>query len=143
MTITDAETVESEFASPTSNKRLTSFERLGGRDAVETIVDAFYKKATADPMLSGFFAGSDLEHLKQMQREYVTIALGGPSTLSSTGLRDTHAGHGIRSQHFLRFLDLFMETIQGQGLDDVELDAVFDRMAIAATDVLDSPTETG
>ena len=123
--------------------RPTPFDRLGGGDAVEVIVSNFYERVLADPVLSPFFAGSDMEHLRAMQREYVTIALGGPTSISPTVLRDVHAGRGIRAKHFLRFLEVFMDSIRNQGLDEVEFDAVLDRMAIAASDVLDSPTEAG
>jgi hemoglobin len=121
----------------------TPYERIGGDQAVETIITAFYQKVIADPELATFFANTDIHRLLAMQREYVTIALGGPGAVSPNGLRDAHAGRGIRGRHFVRFLELFMETIREQGLSEQDIDRVLDRMAIASTDVLDTSTEDG
>ena len=128
---------------PYQVKRPSPFERIGGKEGVEAIVVEFYRRVIADPELAEFFADTDLNHLLAMQREYVTIALGGEATISPAGLRDAHAGRGIRSKQFLRFLALFMDTIRDRNFDETDLDAVLDRMAMAATDVLDSPTEAG
>ena len=121
----------------------TPYERIGGDRAVAEIVADFYQRVIADPELAPFFAKTDLERLLAMQREYVTVALGGPGTSSPSGLRDAHAGRGIRGRHFERFLDLFLDTIRERGLSENELDRVLDRLAIASTDVLDSSSEDG
>ncbi len=123
--------------------KTTPYERIGGDQAVEQIIAAFYEKVIVDPELATFFAATNLERLLAMQREYVTIALGGPGSMSPNGLRDAHTGRGIRGRHFVRFLDLFMETIREYGLSENEIDRVLDRMAIASTDVLDTSTEDG
>ena len=125
-----------------SNKT-TPFERIGGERAVEEIVSAFYQKVVGDPELSPFFANTDIERLLAMQREYVTIALGGPGTFSMDRLHDSHTGRGIRGRHFMRFLDLFLETVRDRNLDADDLDKILDRMAIASSDVIDSSTESG
>ena len=121
----------------------TPYERIGGDRAVGEIVAAFYRRVIADPELAPFFAKKDFERLLAMQREYVTVALGGPGTSSPSGLRDAHGGRGIRGRHFERFVDLFLDTIRERGLSESELDRVLDRLAIASTDVLDSSTEDG
>jgi hemoglobin len=119
------------------------YERIGGDRAVEEIVFAFYQRVIADPELSEFFRDTDIDRLLAMQREYVATALGGPGTYSSSALRDAHSGRGIRGRHFVRFLDLFMETLGDRGLDAEDIDLIMDRMAIASTDVLDRTTEAG
>ena len=125
---------------PTSS---TPYDRIGGADAVEEIVGDFYQRVMADPELSTFFANTDIERLLAMQREYIATALGGPGNYSSSRLRDAHTGRGIKGRHFVRFLDLFMETLGDRGLDDDDIDRIMDRMAIASTDVLDRTTEAG
>jgi hemoglobin len=121
----------------------TPYERIGGESAVMEIVTEFYKRVVADPELSVFFVHTDIERLLSMQREYVTIALGGPGTFAESRLRDAHAGRGVRGRHFVRFLDLFLETMRERGLSAGDLDRILDRMAIASTEVIGESSEDG
>ena len=122
---------------------LTPYERLGGSSTVDEIVASFYERIANDPELSPFFSHTDMDRLLSMQREYVAIAMGGPGNWSPDRLREAHAGRGIQGPQFARFLELFLETLRSRGLDDDDIDSIVDRMAIASTDVLSSPSESG
>jgi hemoglobin len=122
---------------------VTPYERLGGSATVDEIVASFYERIVADPDLSPFFAHTDMAHMMSMQREYVATAMGGPGNWSPDRLREAHAGRGIQGPQFARFLEIFLETLRDRGLDDDDIESILNRMAIASTDVLSSPTETG
>ena len=79
------------------------FDRLGGTTAVDAAVDLFYGKVLADPLLAGFFTGTDMVRQKAMQRAFLTVAFGGPNSYSGRSLRAAHtkaAAGGLNDRHF-------------------------------------------
>lgn len=70
----------------------TLYERLGGEAAVEAAVSRFYDKVMADPSLSHYFDGLDLNAQIAKQIAFMTMAFGGPSSYTGRDLRTAHAG---------------------------------------------------
>ncbi len=128
---------------PLVHRPTVDVDRLGGERFVDTLVTTFHDKIMAEPVISTFFAGSTPERIMAMEREYVTVSLGGKAGFASSKLREAHAGRGITEQHFHRFLDIFVETLRHHEVSDGYIDHAIDRMAIASTDVLDTATEAG
>eukprot|EP00798_Chlamydomonas_sp_ICE-L_P004627 gene4627-biopygen8752 len=52
------------------------YTRIGGATAVQGTVDVFYKKVLADPLLSPFFEGVDMEKQRKKQVLFVSMAFG-------------------------------------------------------------------
>ncbi len=94
-----------------SNETSTLYERIGGDDAIESLVYAFYRRIFADPELSPFFEGMSQDRLQTMQREFFSAALDGPVRYSGRPLHEVHAGLGIELRHLSRFLDHMMEAL--------------------------------
>lgn len=76
------------------------FERLGGEAAVEASVEKLYERISTDPVLQPIFVSSDLRVLKRKQRQFLTMAFGGPVQLAGKSLPEAHAGRGITEAHF-------------------------------------------
>jgi hemoglobin len=94
----DAPVADAEPAASTS-----LFDRLGGTAAIDASVDLFYSKVMADPSISHFFKGTDLEAQKKMQRNFLSLAFGGPNRYSGRGMRAVHApavADGLSGKHF-------------------------------------------
>lgn len=113
----------------------TLYERIGGEEAVTSLLTAFYDRVLADPELSPFFTEVPVEKLRIMQREFFSAALDGPIGYRGRGLREIHAGLGIRPKHVRRFLEHLLETLEGQGLDEDDRYDVYSRIATRADDV--------
>ena len=128
---------------PLQKRPSVDVERLGGERFVDTLVATLHDKIMADPVISRFFSASTPERVMAMEREYVTVSLGGTGGLASSKLREAHAGRGITEAHFHRFLDIFVETLRHHDVAEEYIDHAIDRMAIASTDVLDMATEAG
>lgn len=107
-------------------RRTTPYERIGGADAVASLVDAFYERVLADEELAPFFENADMEQLREMQGMLFSTALGGPSTYEGRPIAHVHQGRGIRRAHFQRFVEHLFET-----LDDFDLDERDKREMIA------------
>jgi hemoglobin len=72
----------------------TPFERIGGREVVERIVDAFYDGVEADPLLRPLFP-EDMTAGRERQKAFLEEWLGGAPRFSTT------RGHPmLRRRHF-------------------------------------------
>ncbi|MBU9763263.1 group 1 truncated hemoglobin [Mycobacterium sp. TNTM28] len=78
----------------------TIYDQIGGAEALETVVDDFYRRVLADDQLSGFFAGTNMARLKGKQVEFFAAALGGPVEYRGAPMRQVHQGRGITMHHF-------------------------------------------
>jgi hemoglobin len=78
----------------------TLFERLGGRPAVETVVDDFLGRVSQDERINASFAGAHLPRLRQRLIEQFCQASGGPCTYSGRDMKAVHAGMGITGVQF-------------------------------------------
>jgi hemoglobin len=106
------------------------FTRLGGAEAVKRIVDGMYQRVLADPELSPFFEGVQLERLRKMQYEFIASALGGPVTYGGTELQAAHRGRGITQQHFAKFVGHLAAAMEAEGVSNQDVDQMLGRMAL-------------
>lgn len=111
------------------------YERLGGGSGIENLIESFYVRVLADPELAPFFGDVSLERLKSMQREFFSMALGGPVTYTGRPLGHVHHGRGITRHHFARFVAHLLETLRDRGCDDAETDAVIEHINTFANEI--------
>jgi hemoglobin len=76
------------------------FERLGGRPAVEAVVDDFLGRVSQDETINSGFAVSDVPRVRQRLIELVCVGSGGPGTYSGRDMKTAHAGLGITTAQF-------------------------------------------
>lgn len=81
-------------------KRLSIYDRIGGYQAIETVVDDFYDRVLADEELAGFFTGTNMNRLRGKQAEFFAAALGGPDAYTGAPMKQVHQGRGITMHHF-------------------------------------------
>lgn len=129
------------MASPPQQQSL--FDRLGGKEGVEKLVTVFYENVLSDPELAGFFQHSNVENLHRMQIEFFSAALGGSAIYSGRSLREIHQGRGIKKNHLQRFVDHLLNTLKSFDLDENDVRAIYDRIAMHADEITDSGAETG
>ena len=98
---------------------MSLYSDLGGGPAVAAALDAFYPKALADPRISPFFNGVDMEALKKRVSPFMVMALGGPNEYHGAGLRKTHAhlvSMGLGGAAFDAFLGHFEDVLKELGV---------------------------
>ena len=94
-------------------------EELGGTDRLRAIVHDFYRQVFDDAMIGFFFAGNDLEHLVDMQVEYVRARLGTEDVdYTGTPIRGAHRDLPILPAHFDRRHELLVETLRDWDVPD-------------------------
>lgn len=114
----------------------TLYERVGGAEAVAALVERFYERVLADPDLQPFFARADTKRLRAMQREFFSVALGGPVTYFGRPLAYAHRGRGIERRHLQRFTEHLLATLEDRGLGERDVHDVIERINVYSSDIL-------
>jgi len=122
----------------TTQKQLqqqTLFEQIGGEPVVRKLVDSFYERVVADKELAPFFLHTPMDRLRNMQYEFFAAALDGPSKYSGQTLSHVHFGRGIDIDHFARFIDRLLETLEGYNLSDEAIHAIIGRLNVYVDEI--------
>ncbi|PCJ11544.1 MAG: group 1 truncated hemoglobin [Gammaproteobacteria bacterium] len=92
------------------------YESLGGEPAVNAAVDIFYKKVLADDRVKHFFDEMDMDRQRNMQKSFLTFALGGPNNYKGKNMRKAHeklvTEKGLNETHFDAVLESLGATLQ-------------------------------
>jgi len=105
------------------------FDRIGGAEAVAAVVDDFYDRVLADPLLSGFFANTDMARLKAHQRAFIAAALGGPQTYRGRTMAEAHAGLGLKPEHFDAVVTHLTESLRKHDVAEDIIATIGDTLA--------------
>lgn len=123
----------------TVNSR-TLFDRIGGAEAVEKLVEEFYQRILNDPELAPFFRGASMEKLRKMQFEFFSSALDGPVNYTGKPVEYAHRGRGITSKELSKFMGHLLETIQFVHPNEKEMMDMYSRIGLCAESVIDGAT---
>jgi two-component system, chemotaxis family, sensor kinase CheA len=109
---------ENEKASSSNEnetKPASLFERIGGQEAIDATVNVFYTKVLNDNRINHFFENTDLNHLFNKQKAFLTLAFGGPSQYDGKGLREAHehlVSKGLNESHFEAVIENLEATLK-------------------------------
>lgn len=101
--------------------KATMFERYGGFAEVRRIVSDFYDKVLESPVLSPYFAGTDMKTLIDHQSQFISQVMGGPVRYTSEALERTHARLAIDARALDTMIALLVETLEDHDVtaDDI------------------------
>lgn len=94
----------------------TLYDKIGGHDALEVVVEDFYCRVLDDDLLAGFYAGADMKRVKAKQVEFLSSILGGSVTYSGLSMRRAHEGRGITMHHFAMVAAHLADSLCAAGL---------------------------
>ncbi len=114
----------------------TLLQELGGRDAVELVVAAFYEKVMSDPLLKGYFRGVQMSRLYQSQIDFFCAALGEPDAYGGRDLRTVHAGMNISDTEFNATAMHLTQALAECGVGQPHIDRVIALIAPLRSDVV-------
>jgi hemoglobin len=89
------------------------YDRLGGLDAIEAVVDSWVARVGGDDRANKKFARTDIPRLKKEVADQLCEATGGPCAYTGRSMRDTHAGMKTTAGEF----DVAMQHL-GATLDE-------------------------
>ncbi|MFC6939489.1 group 1 truncated hemoglobin [Salinirubellus sp. GCM10025818] len=78
----------------------TVFDRMGGHEAVESVVDEFYDRVLNDERVLHHFEGTDTTALRAHQVQFISAVTGGPVEYTGLDMREAHRGMGITDEEF-------------------------------------------
>lgn len=100
------------------------YDKIGGKQALAAVVEAFYQRVLADETLAPFFEDADMDAQRAHQTAFLAFALGGPNAYTGAGMKAAHDGLGIQEQHFGAVAGHLQETLVDAGVAAPELDAI-------------------
>lgn len=131
------------MANENPEHEVSLYERIGGSDAVERLVGAFYKRVLADPELLRFFQDTPTDKLERMQQEFFSAALGGPITYTGRPIGYVHHQLHLKPPHLARFLDHLLATLKDRELSEEDIYAVISRINKYADEITGTTSVDG
>ena len=120
-----------------AKENISLYERVGGEPGIARLVNSFYARVLDDKNLADFFSNTHIDRLKNMQKEFFSVALGGPIEYSDMDLTRAHQGRGIRVMHFRGFVDHLIDTLSEFNLDENEINHVIAQINTYVSDIAD------
>ncbi|MDF1755149.1 MAG: group 1 truncated hemoglobin [Verrucomicrobiales bacterium] len=113
----------------------TIYERIGGEKTIDSIIELFYPRITADPVLSSYFTHANVGKIMSMQKHFFTAATGGPLTYGGRPLGEVHHKLGISRYEFDLYVRHLTETLMEIGLSEEDCKQVVASINIYAPDI--------
>ena len=106
-------------AAPSINGSL--FERMGGQNTIDALIDKFFDKVLVDERVKMFFEGVDTERLRNKEKSYWAFALGGEPQYTGKALGEAHRtllDKGLADKHFEAMIEIFNTTLCEMDIPD-------------------------
>lgn len=115
------------------------YQKLGGKGAIDAVVDAFYVKVLADKRVKDFFADVSMDKQRRKQKEFLSAAFGGPLPWTGKDMRKAHTGMGLTEVHFNAIAENLVNTLKDFKVKQELIDQVVAIAVSTKDDVLDRP----
>ena len=115
------------------------YQKLGGKTAIDAVVDAFYVKVLADKRVKDFFADVSMDKQRRKQKEFLSFAFGGPLPWTGKDMRKAHEGMGLTEEHFNAIAENLVGTLKDFKVKQELIDQVVAIAVSTKDDVLGRP----
>lgn len=112
------------------------FDAIGGRPALTVVVESFYQRVLADPLLAPLFANTDMAKQRAHQVDFLSAALGGPEGYRGPSLRSAHQGRGITREHFAHVAGHLQDALREANVEARAVDAIMTTAASLMSEVV-------
>jgi len=114
------------------NRNISLYEALGGSETLRLIVNSFYPKVQAHPLIGPLFP-QDIDPVIEKQYLFLTQFFGGPSLYSDEYghpmMRARHMHFPITPEHAGAWLDCMQRALQEVGIDEELQEIVINRLS--------------
>ncbi|QFZ21795.1 group I truncated hemoglobin [Saccharothrix syringae] len=114
----------------------STYDRIGGQEALVSVVDDFYGRVLGDPGLAPFFSGTNMSRLKGRQVEFFTAALGGPQEYTGRSMKEVHRGMNIGQAHFDLVAGHLAEALAAAGVPAETVGEIIGVVAPLSADIV-------
>lgn len=112
------------------------YDAIGGRDAVELVVDDFYDRVLDDPLLVPYFEDTDMDALFSHQVQFVSAVAGGPVAYDGEDMQAAHDGMGITEEAFAHVAEHLDAALRENGVADASAETIMEEVAALEDDVV-------
>ncbi|HPH65953.1 MAG TPA: group 1 truncated hemoglobin [Kofleriaceae bacterium] len=103
---------------PVAEKSL--FDRLGGKDAITTVVDMFVANIAADARINARFTNADIPGLKGKMVDQICAATGGPCKYEGKDMKTAHTGMKLTEEEFSATVEDLTKALNDAKVGDKE-----------------------
>ena len=100
------------------------YARLGGRKAIEAIVDDIWINHTSNPVIKNRYANSDPAKVKRLVTEMCCAGFGGPEQYTGKNMVSAHRGMNINEAEFIAVCDDVLNALDKHGAGKRERDEI-------------------
>lgn len=115
---------------------MTMLDELGGRDAVEMVVAAFYDRVLADDRLKPHFRGVQMSRLQSHQVDFFCSVLGGGDVYRGRDMRRAHAHLQISDADFDVTAGHLVAALKACGVGQGHIDRILALVAPLREDIV-------
>jgi len=87
------------------------YDRLGGKPAIQAVVDDFVGNVAGDARINGYFAKANVPRLKAQLVDQICEASGGPCKYTGQNMKDAHRGMGVNGPAFDALVEDLVKTL--------------------------------
>ena len=103
---------------PVAEKSL--YDRLGGKDAISTVVGMTLANIVADARINARFANSDAKELQTKLVDQICAATGGPCKYEGKDMLSSHTGMKISEEEFGAFVEDLVKALNDAKVGEKE-----------------------
>ena len=112
------------------------YERLGGKPAIQAVVDDFIGNVAADNRINSFFANTNIPRLNTMLVNQICQATGGPCKYEGRSMKATHAGMGVSDAHFNALVEDLVKSLNKFNVPEKEKNELLTALASMKGDIV-------
>lgn len=112
------------------------YDKYGGEDTIEKVVDSFYVKVLADERVKHFFEHTDMKKQRKHQTNFICFALGGPKSYTGKTMRAAHEKMELKDLHFDTIVELLGKTLAEFGVAAEDISAIATKIEGLRKDIL-------
>jgi hemoglobin len=111
-------------ADDTDTQDETLYDRLGGADGVEAVVETFYDRVLDDGRINDVFEGMAMDDLRAHQAAFLSAVTGGPDEYDGREMRAAHAGLDLDDDDFDVVAGHLDAALDAHGVSETDREAV-------------------
>ena len=112
------------------------YERLGGKPAIQAVVDDFIGNVAADNRINSFFANTNIPRLNTMLVNQICQATGGPCKYEGRSMKAAHAGMGVSDLHFNALVEDLVKSLNKFNVPEREKKELLTALASMKGDIV-------
>lgn len=120
----------------------TLYTQIGGAKTIQAIVEAFYPRVQADPLLAPLFP-EDIRPVMERQYLFLTQYLGGPPIYTEKRghpmLRKRHLPFPITKERAEAWLRCMKEALDEVGIEGLPREQIWSRLVLTAHHMINQP----